>query len=210
MSDDEPETVPAVGGEPPSVPDACCKVGRVAAAYGLDGLDTELRRRHADGATLHELAAYVDERLVAATLRVAAVAVDADPGTVAAALRGEESVPVETRERVGEAAAGAFDADRLRTDFVSHETVRRHLNEHLDVSTSRGSIESEADLRAALEAYQSQYRESVANALARAGEQGLVDGGDFRVFSTRLECGDCGQTYRLQELLAAGGCDCGG
>jgi hypothetical protein len=203
-------TVPPVTGEPPSAPDACCKVARVTDAYGVAGVDVELRRRHADGATLHELAAYVDERLAAATLRAAGVDLDADPGTVAAALRGDQGVPAETRENVGEMAAGTFDADRLRTDFVSHETVRRHLNEHLDVSTSRGGIESEADLQEALDAYQRQYRESVSSALARAGERGLIDGGDFRVFSTQLECGNCGRTYRLRELLTAGGCDCDG
>jgi hypothetical protein len=201
-------TVPPVTGERPSAPEACCKVARVTEAYGLAGVDLELRRRHADGATLHELAAYVDERLAAATLRAVDRDVDADPGTVAAALRGDDGVPVETREAVGEMAAGTFDADRLRTDFVSHETVRRHLNDHLDVSTSRGGIETEADLREALEAYQRQYRDSVASALSRAGEQGLIDGEEFRVFSTRLECTGCGRTYRLRELLAAGGCDC--
>lgn len=208
MTEQQSKSVPAITGESLSLQDGCCKVGRVAAAYDLNGVDTELRRRHADGATLHELAAYVDERLTAATLQAAGVDIDADPGTVAAALRGEEDVPAQLRERVGEVAVGMFDTDRLRTDFVSHETVRQHLKNHLDVSTSRGGIENERDLREALDAYQTQYRESVASALARAAEKGIIDGEGFRVFSTQLECGNCGRTYRLRELLEAGGCDC--
>lgn len=203
------DSCPAVTGAAPTADNACCKVERVAEAYGLEGLDAELRRRREQNdATLHELAAYLNERLTAVALSAAEVDLDAEPGTVCAALENSDELDIGRRDEIREAVAGYLDIDRLRTDYTSHETVRKHLNDHLDVSTSRGSIESTEELEDALQTYEQQYETAVASALERAAEQGLLSGGNFRVFSTRVECQNCSTTYRLDELLANGGCEC--
>lgn len=203
------DTCPAVAGEFPSIDDACCKVERVAEGYGLEGLDAELRRRREQNdATLHELAAYLNERLTAVALSAAEVDLDAEPGTVYAALENSEEIDIARRDEIQEVVAGRVDIDRLRTDYTSHETVRKHLKDHLDVSTSRGSIESAQDLEDALRTYEQQYEAAVTSALERAAERGFLSGGNFRVFSTQVECRNCATTYRLNELLSNGGCEC--
>lgn len=200
---------PAVTGEPPSADDACCKVKRVAKAYGLEGLDAELkRRREQNDATLHELATYLNERLTAAAIAAAKIELDAEPGTVRAALENSDNIDIGRRDEIRGAVAGELDIDRLQTDYTSHETVRKHLNDHLGVSTSRGSIETAQELEKALRTYEQQYETAVVSALERAAERGLLSGGDFRVFSTRVECRQCSTTYRLEELLADDGCEC--
>jgi hypothetical protein len=198
-----------VTGTAPTADNACCKVERVAEAYGLEGLDAELRRRREQNdATLHELAAYLNERVTAVALSAAGVELDAEPGTVYAALENSDDLDIGRRDEIREAMAGHLDIDRLRTDYTSHETIRKHLKDHLDVSTSRGSIETVQELEDALQTYEQQYETAVASALERAAERGLLSGGDFGVFSTRVECRECSTTYRLDELLASGGCDC--
>jgi len=205
------DSVPAVTGKRPGDRDDCCKVTRVARAYNLDGLDSELRRRRTEtGATLHELADYLNERLTAAALRAAGVSIDAEPGTVYAALRGRESVPLARRDEIREAVVGNLDLDRLERDYTSHETVRKHLNDHLDVSTAQESFETRAELAETLVRHQDQYESAVVGALDRAGKKGLLAAGDYNVFTTRVECRDCGTTYRLQELIESGGCACAG
>jgi len=200
---------PAVTGSPPTVDDACCKVERVAEAYGLDGLDAELRRRREQSdATLHELAAYLNERLTTVALDAAGADLGIEPATAYAAVENSDQLGISRRDEIREAMAGALDIGRLRTDYTSHETVRKHLNEHLGVSTSRGSVESAEELEDALRTYERQYETAVVSALERAGERGFLSGGDFRVFSTRVECRSCSTTYRLEELLAEGGCQC--
>jgi len=202
---------PAVSGTLPQVENACCKVDRVAEAYGLDGIDTELRRRREQSdATLHELAAYLNERLTAVALSAAEIELDAEPGTVHAAVQNSDDLDISLRDEIRGALAGNLDIDRLRTDYTSHETIRKHLNDHLDISTSRGSIETVEELEDALQTYEQQYKTAVASALGRAAERGLLSCGDFRVFSTRVECQECSTTYRLEELLANGGCECQG
>lgn len=212
-TDSEPESdtavLPPVSGRSPTSSDACCKVQRVTAAYNLSGIDGELQRRYEiEDATLHELADYVNDRLTGVTLDAIHGAPEIEPATVRAALQGDEGIPATERDDIRATLAGQIDVDVLTDSFVSHETVRRHLNEHLDVSTSRGGFESFEELSAALDAYQEQYENGVERALERAGEKGIIAGTSFRIFSTRVECEQCSNTYRLRELLRSGGCDC--
>lgn len=207
---DGPEQIPPVSGEQPEFPDACCKVERVTAAYHLGGVDYELRRRYQDGdATLHELADYLNDRITTVALDAVDNPVDTEPSTVRAALEGDESIQATRRDDIRATLAGQLDTGLLTRAYVSHETVRRHLNEHLDVSTSQGGFETFEELTEALESYQRQYENGVRSALERASEKGLIEGGEFRVFSTRVECQRCSETYRLRELFDARGCDCG-
>jgi hypothetical protein len=203
------QPIPAVVGEKPSVPDACCKVQRVAEAYRLSGVDEELQRRYETGdATLHELAEYVNDRITAVTLDAVNEPIDSEPATVRAALNGEEGIPATRRDDMRATLAGRIDVEVLLDSYVSHETVRRHLNEHLDVSTSRGGFDTFEEFEDALDAYQEQYENGIRSALERAAKKGLIQGESYRVFSTRVECQQCSETYRLQELLEDRGCDC--
>jgi len=201
--------IPAVSDERSPRVDACCKVQRVAKAYSLPGIDSELRRQRTEAdATLHELADYVNTRLTAKGLKQAGVDIDVEPATVRAALENDGTVSIGRRDRIREMVAGHLKIDQLTDDFVSHETIRRHLKEHLDISTSRGGFETVPELRDALETYQEQYGNAIEGALRRAEEQGLIAGNDYNVFSTRVECTHCSSTYRIQELIEKEGCDC--
>lgn len=207
--DERSQHNPAIAGEQPAVADACCKVQRVTKAYQLTAIDDELRRRYENGeATLHELADYVNDRITAVTLNTIGNPTDTEPATVRAALQGEENIPATKRDDIRAILAGQLDLDVLTDSYVSHETIRRHLNEHLDVSTSQGGFDTFEELQEVLTSYQEQYENGVRSALERAGKKGLIDGESYRIFSTRVECSDCSETYRLQELLENQGCEC--
>lgn len=207
MDSDETELPPLSEGA--SLPSGCCKVGRLGAGYRLSGLDEELRRRYErEDATLHELRDYINNRVTATTMAAGEVLTEFEPGRVRAALDGETSLPAAERDDIRARAAGVVDIDALQRSYISHETVRKHLNEHLDVSTSRGGFETAAELEEALRSYREQYERGVAGALRRATERELLCGGEYDVYSTRVECTSCGQVYTLEELLHEGGCDC--
>jgi hypothetical protein len=203
------QPLPSISGEKPTVPQACCKVQRVTEAYHLSGINDELRRQYESGdATLHELANYINDRITSVTLGSIENPIEAEPATVRAALNEAEDMPATKRDNIRATLAGRIDIDVLVDSFVSHETVRRHLNEHLDVSTSRGGFETIEELQEALDAYQEQYENGVRSALQRANKKGLIEGDQYRIFSTRIECQHCSETYRLQELLERRGCSC--
>jgi hypothetical protein len=206
---DAPQQIPPISGEKPTVPQACCKVQRVAEAYYLSGVNDELRRRYeASDATLHELADYVNDRITAITLDSIDEPIDAEPATVRAALTEAKDIPPTRRDDIRATLVGQIDVDQLINSYVSHETIRRHLNEHLDISTSQGGFNSFEELKDSLNAYQEQYENGVRSALERANKKELIDGGEYLIFSTRVECQHCSETYRLQELLDNRGCDC--
>lgn len=202
-------TIPPVSGKKPSSADACCKVARVTQAYQLSGIDDELRRRYRDeNATLHELADYFNDRITAVAVDVIENPPETEPGTVRAALEGKDSIPATKRDDIRADLAGQLDIDMLTNNYVSHETIRKHLNDHLDISTSKGGFETFDELKEQLESYQEQYENGVRSALKRGSKKGLIEGGDFRIFSTRVECENCSETYRLQELVQKRGCSC--
>jgi hypothetical protein len=201
--------VPPLNGQLPPKGTGCCKIGRMSKAYKLSGIDEELERRYeGDDATLHGLANYIDNRITAATLDVIDNPTELEPATVRAALNGEDSVSATKRDDIQAELIGRIDSEILIDSYVSHETVRRHLNEHLDVVTSRGGFDTFDELEQALESYQDQYNNGVESALKRAASKGIIDGKRYRVFSTRVECEICSEVYRLDELLNNEGCNC--
>lgn len=207
----EPADIPPVTGESWTRGEGCCKVERVATTYGLVGVDEELRRRYeAEDASLHELASYFNTRITAVTVNALETSIDTDPATVRAALQDETGVDPTRRDDIRASLAGKCDLERLTESYVSHETVRRHLNEHLSVSTDRGGFDTLEELEAQLESYEQQYANGIEGALERAVRTGLLEGDAFRVHSTRVECEQCSRTHRVGELLAEGGCDCHG
>jgi len=208
-SSEKQTTIPPVSGEKPSSADACCKVTRVTHAYQLAGLDDELQRRYRnENATLHELADYFNDRITAVVMDAIENPPETEPGTVRAALEGDKSIPATKRDDIRATMAGQLNLELLTDAYVSHETIRQHLNEHLDVSTSQGGFDTFEELGDVLGSYQEQYRNGVRSALERAGRKGLIDGKNYRIFNTRVECQHCSETYRLQELLENRGCDC--
>lgn len=196
--------------------DPCCKVGAVADRHDLTALDDELRRfRNDRDASLRELAAYVDEQILASALREADIEIAADPGTVRSVVRDvpadELSVDVAVRERIATALdRSEIDVASLERQFVSHETVRRHLNDHLDVDTARSpsaaSIEDTREMIAAIVERDASIIEQSLDALRRADR---IDSGPLEASLTvRVTCPDCGETYAVDELLDEAGCAC--
>lgn len=201
--------IPPLSGQKPSDPEACCKVHRVATAYNLEGIDAELERRYeSEDATLHEVAAYINNRITSITLDSVTSSFAIEPATVRAALREEESIPATRRDDIRASLVGTLNVDRLTESYVSHETVRRHLNEHMGVSTEQCGFDDMEELKDALKSYEEQYQSGVIGALYRARKMGLIEGDEFNVFTTKVECESCSRSYRLMELVENGGCDC--
>ena len=205
---EEVRPLPPFSGERPPRGESCCKVSRVSRAYRLTGVDQELKRRYENGGTLHELAGYLNDRLTAVTLDEMEQPPEAEPSTVRAAIAGDTSVAAPRRDDIRATLAAEVDIEILKNSYISHETIRRHLNEHLEVSTSKGGFDTFDEFETALQNYQQQYENGVISALQRAGAKGLIDGSQYRMFSTRVECQQCSKTYRLRELLENRGCSC--
>jgi hypothetical protein len=191
-------------------PECSCKVGRVADRYGLDGLHRDLEQRYVtDDASLRDLAAYFNTRVVGAVVDGSSADVVGDPSAIYRALR-DGDVPPERRANVRDQLTYAdVDVDAVTQDFVSHQTVRAHLRECLEVDTARSGVDSLDEAGDVINWAQDRDAEIIDRVLERLGRLDLLATGELEVSHTvRITCLDCGETYRPETLLTEGECGC--
>lgn len=199
---------------------ACgCKVGRNAEEYGLEALDAELERRRANGASLRTLATAVNQRVLAAAIE--AETADRPIDEVFGAVAGERAIEAvyealtdedapERRARVEtRLKQHGIDVAAVRSDWVTHPTVRTHLSDCLGIDTSREPTITAADAIDTVEWARARAAGVVGRTFERLGNAGLVSTGELDVSVTlQLTCEECGRTYRPRRLLEAGSCAC--
>ncbi|WP_276259125.1 rod-determining factor RdfA [Haloglomus litoreum] len=201
--------------------DSCsCKVGRSIESYGLGGLDAELvGRRNESDASLRDLADYTNRRILEAALDAAAVdlsdalygAVDDDDAVgVLYDVLAADDTPTERVARVRtRLTQQGVDIDEVQSDWVTHTTMRTHLNECLAVDTSREASITLDDGRDTIEWARNRCASVVEQTLERLRNAGLLTTGPLELSVTiQVTCTDCGSSYRPDELLAERACDC--
>jgi hypothetical protein len=155
-----------------------CKVGRAIETYELAGFDDEIRRRRErEDASLRTLAAFLNTRILRrVTERHADRNVVADAGSIYATLTGPEDAgaAAELRERL---ASLGVPVDDVTDDFISHQTMRAHLNDCLDVDTGRTQATDVEEVTNLIEWARSRDERIIDRALTRLRELGELDVG---------------------------------
>ena len=191
---------------------ACCKVGRTAAEYGLDGLDEELSGRWGGGGDsvgVRELASWVNRRVLASAMRGAGLSpLDGEPANLLRLLTDEEvpeSRRLDTRRRL---ERQDVDVDAVLADTVSHQTVYNHLRDCLDVS--KGSDDDRLERRGStLYALQNRTETVTRETLSSLRDGGELEMGEFDVIvDVRVVCESCGRSRELATVLEDRGCGC--
>lgn len=190
----------------------CCKVGRTAARYGLEGLDEELSARWGgteDSAGVRELASTVNRRVLAAAMREAGLSpLDGEPGNLLRLLT-DDDVPgsrrLDTRRRL---ERQGVDVEAVLSDTVSHQTVYNHLRDCLGVSKGRPGDRLERR-GSTLFALRNRTETVTRETLASLRDGGEIDIGEFDVLvDVRVVCDACGRSHELGTLLENRGCGC--
>lgn len=204
-----------MGGEQRDGPGRPAKVARLIEAYDLRDLGGELERRwRGEGtgrASLRELAAYVNRRLVAAALSDTDLArFEGDAANLHRLLTDDEvssgeRIRVERRlERAG------VDPDELRDDFVSYGAVRTFLRNRpgLDYEPAPGGASADrvAEQVTRMQSRTEAVTEDKVRRLVAAGE--LDVGSPRAIVGVDVACDACGEQFEFDELLARGGCGC--
>jgi predicted transcriptional regulator len=103
-----------------------------------------------------------------------------------------------------------IDTTELADDLVSHETVRTHLNTHLDIDTSQERDSADVD----------ETREMIASIMAR--DMSIIERalGSLRrddkietppvdlTLAVNITCSECGKTYSVDGFFDNEGCTC--
>lgn len=202
--------------------DPCdCKVGRAMTAYDLYGLDDELRRRRLEeDETLRQLTDYVNCRILKRAIEGTApdllepdtaTGVFTDVDTLDAiyeVLASDENAAQSARVKTRLEQAGV-QVGAVEDDWVTHPTIRTHLRECLDISTST-STDLDTDGAISTIGWARRRCAGVAEStLDRLRTAGLLDAPALDVtVSIRTTCSACDRSYRPNELIRRGHCDC--
>ena len=190
---------------------ACCKVGRTAIRYGLDGLDEELVERWGKGGDsvgVRELAREVNRRVLVEAMRDAGLdPLDGEPENLLRLLTDDvpASRRLDTRRRL---EREDVDVDAVLSDTVSHQTVYNHLRDCL--GASKGADDDRLERRGStLYALQNRTETVTRETLRSLRDGGELDLDEFDVIvDVRVVCESCGRSRELATLIEEQGCDC--
>lgn len=198
----------------------CCKVERTAMEFDILDICSELIKRRQDGDSYRSIAAVLNSRIIEAELDRADVTTDR---SVHSALVGENIADevyrvlrtdsesdirrAELRARLTEAGV---DVDRLESAFVSHVTVRSHLQDCVSVDTDSSPPPFEKTVNTTQWA-RTRASNVIQSTLDRAVETGQLQTGQLTAeLFVRVTCESCGDTVYLTELLNEKSCSCHG
>jgi hypothetical protein len=191
--------------------DDACKIERQISAYDLTNMNAELiRRRENDNASLRTLADTVNIRILDAALYEVDADVAGHPKSVYETLVSDD-VPTEQQvDMKDQLTYLGIDVDELRSDFVSHQTISNHLNDCLGVDTSRSEIESLDAGREKIEWARSRDEHIIEHTIDQLNRADHLSVGSVEVnHSITITCTDCGDTFRVDQLLNQQECSCG-
>ena len=193
-----------------------CKVGDVAQRYDIEDVASELAALWTDEGenrhSLRELADYFNRQV----LRTAMVDADMNP------LEGETENLYRLLTEDDSGSGNRIEAERrlefedvpveeLRDDFVTHQTVYRHLKNCLHEEYDH-EIEPEERLERdiqQIESFQNRIRVVVEEMVRRLRDADVFPIASPRVsVDIRIFCEDCNTLYSPGDLLTAEGCDC--
>lgn len=198
----------------------CCKIGRGIQKYDCSDLNDRLVEAYTiNDASLRDLERIVNESFIRAVLddiddsdfRRLGDAVTTTPSELLDVLTGDDKSERARAETILDQAG--IDVEALRSDFVSYRTVKKHLNQCLDVDTSRKAPEpvSRTDAQDTIEWAETRCERVVDRTIERlqATHDDIPASNTSVSVSTRVTCSDCGVTKPVTAYITDG-CDCRG
>jgi hypothetical protein len=202
-TDVESEIMSENGDEP------CCKITRVARAHHIRDVDTKLLQQREQGASLRELAIFFNKQVLSNALDRATQEVIGDAETIYEVLMDEDTDRAREAELRSKLARYNVDIDDVQRDFISHQTVRNHLNGCREIDTERESTLTIEGGQKTIEWAQARSEGVIEQTIERLRNAGEVADTQTEVTqSVRVACSACGQSYRIDAFLEQGGCSC--
>ncbi|WP_276256551.1 rod-determining factor RdfA [Halomontanus rarus] len=194
-----------------------CKIGRVLRAYSLEGFNTELETRWtADGEehlSLRELETHLNKNIFREELNSKNISfLDKELEIWYSILTGEDpdnttQIPIKRRlERQG------VDVDQVVNDFVSYQTINRHLKKCLEVEQkARDETDVQYIRRRVQQIYalENKLQTIIYDSLTQLDETGRISLNDFDVIlDSNVICSNCGAHHTISDIVVNQGCKC--
>lgn len=183
------------------------KIQKTIDDLGLESLIDELCDRRRGGASLRDLRDYYNDQVIEATLTAAGGSVLTDTDVVRRALTGgidSAGTQIEVEHALSEMD---IDIDTLESRLISHETLRKFLNQRGVSPETETEPVTETEVRETVDWATSREEAIIRRKLEQLADTGTVVFDDIEIETAiMVTCSATGATYRLEEFISRGGC----
>lgn len=185
------------------------KIDKNIEKYSLEGLNKKIRGRRTSGSSLRDLADFINKRILEHAITEDDIDLIVDVDGLYHILTSDEVSVGRRSEIEAKLERGHVPVDEVMSDFVSHQTVSYHLNDRLDIDTSRQVTLTKDDAIERINWAQSQSKGIIENTLEQLEKGGLLESRGFEITnSIRVICNSCQETHSLYDFIEQGQCEC--
>ncbi len=192
-----------------------CKVGRISFEYGLDNLDDDLVASWTgtgdEQYSTRELATQVNQRVLESALESAGVTLKDGEIENTYRLLTDDDVTSGTRVQTrNELERDGVPIDDVESDFISHQTVYKHLTKCLGASLAEPDDTERIERGSKkLGALQNRTAAVTEDTIAQLVRNDTIKLGEFDVLvSVTVTCQECQEQYTVRELFNERACGC--
>lgn len=189
--------------------DVSCKVDDINDKYELLNLNSRLiRRREQADASLRDLDDYISKQILKSAMQDAGMGARNEKAEYyLELLKSDDRIP--RKEARQELQGEGVPVEEVQKDFVSYQTVRKHLNECLGRDTSKEYTPNVREDRDRLGRVKGRAENVAERTLKRLRKHGVLNiGPPTALVTIKVRCGDCGRTHPFFELLRERECAC--
>ncbi|WP_435180456.1 rod-determining factor RdfA [Halorussus sp. AFM4] len=179
--------------------------------YDLQNADDRIiRKREREDASLRALETYLNRWVLRREMVEQGMNVlDGEAANYHRLLSDDEVLKANTAAARRELESAGIDVDEVLGDFVSYQTVRKHLNECLDKDTSEEYTPDLDEGFDTIEALLQRVKSVTARTINRFRRHDVASIGEVDIIvSVKLRCGDCGRVHSLHQFMDSPHCPC--
>lgn len=190
------------------------KVDRVSDKYGLSSVNEELAARWTrttDRYSLRDLAEEFNISIVESAMEAADMTpLDGDADNMYRLLTDDDVSRGNRTQAKRQLERNGIDADELTSDFVSYQSINRHLKNVLDVEYPDEDEPVDPEVAAQrILALQNRTKAVTENTIEQLRSRDDVVGGDFQVLvDISVTCYRCGRQMSVRQFIDRNGCRC--
>lgn len=197
--------------------DCTCKVGMLERKHGLEGMDQELLEYWTadrdERLSLRDLAEYFNKEVLKATLAESGIVPVRREVDTWYRLLTDDDVTSGSRTQIrNQLEDQGVDTGKLTDEFVSYQTINRHLKNCLEGSREEPEESDDEHVRRRVQylyGFESKLKSIVTDTLEKLDRAGRITLSDFVVrVNINLICSNCGTHYSLPDIVENKGCGC--
>lgn len=190
-----------------------CKVGKMIDKYDLSSINSDLVARwtgeQGDDESIRALTDWFNHQLLRVEMHDTNMEiVEGSVENLYELLTDEDRLKAVKTQAQSTLERNGVNVDRLEEQFLSHQTMYRHLRDCLNAEKERNELTVNKE-RNRIHSVQNKAEAVTDDSITRLRDGGKIDIDEFEVLiNFRVTCESCGTLYDVSDFLSTGGCDC--